>query len=64
MSHDRPPAPSPVDKDRKPFRLMRLDDNGGTFEMARFASREEADEAARVYEARGHKQTYWVEEDR
>lgn len=52
------PADSPAPRR---FRLLRADDNGGTFEMVRFTSRCEATAAARVYEARGHKQLYWVE---
>ena len=42
------------------FRVLRRDDNGGTFEVARFTSRCEAAAAASRFEARGHKQTYWV----
>jgi hypothetical protein len=41
--------------------VMRQDDNGNHFEVTRVTSRCEALSLARDYEARGHKQTYWVE---
>ena len=41
--------------------LWRLDDNDNRFLVAAFARREEAEAAARAFEAHGHKQTYWVE---
>jgi len=40
--------------------VWRQDDNGNRFEVARLASRDEADRLAAEYESRGHKQTYWV----
>lgn len=40
--------------------LMRQDDNGNRVEMSRFAARAEAEAAAVEFEARGHKQLYWV----
>ena len=40
--------------------LFRQDDNGNRYEMARFDSREAAEAQARRYEARGHKQLYFV----
>ena len=43
------------------WRVMRIDDNGNQFEVARFATEREADDAAMRFEARGHKQSYWVE---
>ncbi|HEY1814370.1 MAG TPA: hypothetical protein VGG74_18590 [Kofleriaceae bacterium] len=39
---------------------MRADDNGIEAEVARVTSRCEADALASQYEARGHKQLYWV----
>lgn len=45
----------------KRWRLMRQDDNGNEFEMARYSSRDEAERVAAMYTARGHKQLYWVE---
>ena len=51
------------DPDTEPTRwaLWRLDDNDNCFVVAVFARREEAEAAARAFEAHGHKQTYWVE---
>ncbi len=51
------------DPDTEPTRwaLWRLDDNDNRFVVAVFARREEAEAAARAFEAHGHKQTYWVE---
>ncbi|RUR69785.1 hypothetical protein EJP67_22260 [Variovorax guangxiensis] len=43
------------------FRLFRLDDNGNRILMREYESRRIADYYQRVYEARGHKQLYWVE---
>ncbi len=40
--------------------LMRQDDNGNRVEMARFDVRAEGEAAAAEFEARGHKQLYWV----
>jgi mutator protein MutT len=40
--------------------LMRQDDNGNRVEMARFEVRAEAEATAAEFEARGHKQLYWV----
>jgi hypothetical protein len=44
------------------YRVMRQDDNGNEFLVSSVSSRCEADALAREYEARGHKQTYWVDE--
>lgn len=43
------------------FRVLRADDNGGVFEVARFTSACEAAATAAAYEHRAHKQMYWVE---
>lgn len=43
------------------FGLFRQDDNGNRVEMARFATQREAEHERDVFEARGHKQLYWVE---
>lgn len=43
------------------FRVMRADDNGNEVEITVVDTREEAERIARDFEARGHKQTYWVE---
>lgn len=53
MSAPAPEAPGWV--------LWRLDDNDNRFVVARFASRDAAEAAARALEAHRHKQTYWVE---
>ena len=45
------------------FKAMRLDDNDNIFEMESFENREEAKAYVKKFEARGHKQTYWVETD-
>lgn len=42
--------------------LWRQDDNGNTFVVTTFESPEAAESARRSYEARGHKQRYWVEQ--
>jgi hypothetical protein len=41
--------------------VWRQDDHGNRAEVARHAERPEADTQASELEARGHKQTYWVE---
>lgn len=46
-----------------PHRVMRQDDNGNRFLLARGLSRAEAEALAAEYEARGHKQLYWVESE-
>ncbi|WP_282202442.1 SPOR domain-containing protein [Kitasatospora fiedleri] len=42
-------------------RVMRQDDNGNRFLLARGLDRVEAESLAAEFEARGHKQLYWVE---
>jgi len=42
--------------------VMRQDDNGNTFEVGSYGTRCEADIVADTFEARGHKQSYWVVE--
>jgi hypothetical protein len=54
----RPVVPPP----RHRFVVMRQDDNGNQLPVQAVSSRCEADALAASYEARGHKQTYWVEE--
>ena len=41
--------------------VWRVDDNGNRFLVSQHASEQEAQEAASTYEARAHKQHYWVE---
>jgi hypothetical protein len=40
--------------------VWRQDDNGNQFAVARFHSRQAADDAANVFASHGHKQMYWV----
>jgi len=40
--------------------VWRQDDNGNRFEVARLASRVEAESLAAQFEARGHRQAYWI----
>lgn len=44
-----------------PWSIIRQDDNGNRAVVARTTSRCEADHRAAEFEARGHKQIYWVE---
>ncbi len=44
------------------FVVMRQDDNGNRGEMVRVYTEAQAACIARLFEARGHKQTYWVEQ--
>jgi len=51
-------------RDQKPnakWALWRQDDNGNKFHIKDFENESEADSKALEFEARGHKQTYWVE---
>ncbi|WP_088260040.1 hypothetical protein [Fimbriiglobus ruber] len=43
--------------------VYRIDDNGNVFLVANQLDREAADRMAATFEARGHKQMYWVEEE-
>ncbi|MFJ2187662.1 SPOR domain-containing protein [Kitasatospora sp. NPDC087861] len=45
------------------YRVMRQDDNGNRFLVATGLERAEAQRLAAEFEARGHKQLYWVETD-
>lgn len=45
------------------YRLWRQDDNGQRVLMATFADRAAAEAEAAAFEARAHKQLYWVEGD-
>lgn len=54
-----------VATDRYPIsscRLLRQDDNGNIAVMHTYESRRVADYYQKLYEARGHKQLYWVEQ--
>lgn len=50
-----------ADLQARPWGLCRLDDNGNRVAMWYFREREVAESVARDYAARGHKQTYYVE---
>ncbi|WP_169734286.1 hypothetical protein [Hamadaea tsunoensis] len=41
--------------------VWRQDDNGNRYIVAKHETREAAEAQAQEMEARGHKQTYWVE---
>ena len=43
------------------YALWRMDDNGNRALVASFADLPEAERVLREYEARGHKQTDWIE---
>ena len=44
--------------------VWRLDDSGGRFRMAANLSEAEAKQMVSDFEARGHKQTYWAENEK
>ena len=44
------------------WKLTRLDDNGNEIEMYRFMRKSDAEWARRNYEAKGHKQSYFIKE--
>ena len=48
-------------EDQVKYELWRMDDNGNRFLIGVFDSQAEALDEARAFEAKGHKQTYWVE---
>jgi len=53
-----------MDREQRPaaaHRVMRQDDNGNRFLLARGLDRAAAEALAAEFEARGHKQLYWVE---
>ena len=51
-----------IQRELKPAQwlLMRMDDVGNEAIVLRFPTRLQAEHAARAFEKRGHKQTYWV----
>ena len=46
------------------WKVLRQDDNGNTFTVTSGQTFDDAITTAANYEARGHRQTYWVEPDR
>ena len=59
-------APS-VFEERQPvepgWSVLRIDDNGNRFIIRAHLRKREAERVAAEFEARGHKQVYWVETD-
>jgi hypothetical protein len=49
--------------DDRNWSVHRIDDNGNQFVVKGQLTREEAERLLGEYEARGHKQTYWIERD-
>jgi hypothetical protein len=43
--------------------VRRQDDNGNRYVVSRHATRADAEAVAAEFEARGHKQLYWIEPD-
>jgi hypothetical protein len=54
-------------EDREPeiatWTVWRIDDNGNVFVVRRCLSKQEADRLVDLFTARGHKQTYWAEQE-
>ncbi len=48
------------DMPKPEWMLFRIDDNGNETEMERFRDRLSAERVMRAYEAKGHKQAYFV----
>jgi hypothetical protein len=46
-----------------PWVVWRQDDNGNRFVVSRHDTRDQAEAVAARFEARGHKQLYWVAEE-
>ncbi|MEV4414311.1 hypothetical protein [Catellatospora sp. NPDC049609] len=57
-----PAMPQDEREPAQPWVVWRQDDNGNRFEVRRCATREQAETLAAEFEARGHKQLYWVAE--
>jgi len=54
------PTPDRLRAGLPAYAVLRLDDNGNQFEVTRATSACQANAIAATYEARGHKQTYWI----
>jgi len=50
------------DRSTTRWQLKRQDDHGNRYVIADFDSKEAASQMMAEYEAKGHKQTYWIEE--
>ena len=58
----QPPERTPTEADgAQVWVLWRQDDNGNRFAMERSTDRAALEDRAAMYDARGHKQIYWVE---
>jgi hypothetical protein len=55
------PDPTPACRSEGTWAIHRQDDNGNRFVMQTGLSREEAERLVTEFEARGHKQVYWIE---
>lgn len=44
-----------------PWLVIRQDDNGNRYRVARYATRDEAQQIADTLDGRGQRQLYWVE---
>jgi hypothetical protein len=58
--HDQPEGGSTTAAPATAWVVWRQDDNGNRVVVSRHASRDEAEQVATAFEARGHKQIYWV----
>jgi len=63
MENAETPNSQPTPNADATWRVVRLDDNGNAFEIARDLTQPAADAMARQFEESGHKQTYWVIEN-
>ncbi len=55
-----PSPPSPETAAEPIWTVVRLDDNGNRFEIARGLRHADAQEIVRQFEESGHKQCYWI----
>ena len=58
---DTPAPTNPIRGPTGTWAVHRQDDNGNRFVVQTGLSREEAEQLATEFEARGHKQVYWAE---
>jgi hypothetical protein len=52
-----------ADRNVPRWTVLRQDDNGNRFIVESGLSRAEAERLVKVFEARGHKQLYWAQEE-
>jgi hypothetical protein len=60
---NQPPPNSSAVPDPPTWAVYRIDDNGNRFVVRTGLDRDAARRLASEFEARGHKQTYWTEEE-